>query len=63
MNLIYYIVGAFTTFIGIIIYRLVSNNGVYTLSQASLMDVGIISLVAGVAFFAADWLMSKTRSS
>lgn len=61
MNLIYYIVGAFTTFIGIIVYRLISNNGIYTLSQASLVDVGIISLVAGGAFFVADYLMSKTR--
>jgi len=63
MAFIYYLVGAAITFVGTIIYRYVSGNGVYLLNQINVTDTLFMSLVAGVSFFLADFLMSKTKSS
>lgn len=63
MAFIYYLVGAAVTFVGTIIYRYFSNNGVYVLNQTNVSDTLFMSLVAGVSFFIADFIMSKTKSS
>ena len=63
MAIIYYLVGAAMTFVGTIIYRYVSGNGVYILNQVNVTDTLFMSLVAGVSFFLADFIMSKTKNS
>ena len=59
MNIIFYLVGSFITFIGVVVYRFFQNNGVFVLNQASLFETTIIALIAGAAFFVADYLMSR----
>lgn len=59
MNIIFYLVGSFITFIGVIVYRFFQNNGVFVLNQDSLFETTIISLISGGAFFLADYLMSR----
>jgi hypothetical protein len=62
MNIIYYAVGSFVTFIGIIIYRFFAGSGVVVLNNTTIIEYGITALIAGVSFFVADYLMSKAKS-
>lgn len=63
MAFIYYLVGAAVTFVGTIVYRYFSSGGSYVLNQITVNDTFFLSLVAGVSFFIADFIMSKTKSS
>jgi hypothetical protein len=59
MNIIFYLVGSFITFIGIIVYRFFLNNGSFVLNQNSVTDLAVLSLISGFAFFVTDYLMAK----
>lgn len=58
MNFVYYLVGAFFTLIGIIVYKYIINGAV-TINTPFITEFGLISLIAGLAFFLADWLLQK----
>lgn len=58
MNVIYYLLGGFLTLIGIITYRFF-QNGSYVINQSNLVDLLATAIIAGIAFFVADYLMSK----
>lgn len=62
MNILYYLVGSVSTFLGILIYKFFSQNGSLLLNSDIVIDNAIIAGVAGVAFFATDYLMSKAKS-
>jgi hypothetical protein len=59
MNIIYYVLGAVFTFIGQIIYGYFANGGNYTLNQPIVISLFIISTIAGISFFLADYIMHK----
>ncbi len=59
MNIFYYLVGAFITFIGVITFRIIEGSGIYELNPNNLIENGIISLIAGISFFMADYFMKK----
>ena len=58
MNFVYYLVGAFFTLIGIIIYKYIANGAV-TISTPFITEFGLIALIAGLSFFLADWILQK----
>jgi hypothetical protein len=58
MNFIYYLIGSFFTFIGIIIYKFFIDGAV-VIDTNFITNFGLIALIAGAAFFLADWLMQK----
>jgi hypothetical protein len=59
MNIFYYITGAVLTFVGILIQRFFINNMVLQITTATLFEVGIIAGIAALAFFIADYVMSR----
>jgi hypothetical protein len=59
MNIIYYVLGAAFTFIGQVIYRYFAGGSVLVLDQAAVFQLLIISSIAGISFFIADYIMHK----
>ena len=58
MNIFYYLLGSFIFIVLSILYTVITNNRV-TLDTTVLIDYAIRGLLAGLAFFAADYLMAK----
>jgi len=59
MNILFYVIGSFITFLGIVTYKFISNNASLTLNQANVLDMAITAAIAGVAFFITDYISKK----
>jgi len=58
MNIIYYLLGSFLYAIFTVLFN-VYNSGSFTLNQPTLIDLAIRSVLAGVAFYIADYLLRR----
>lgn len=63
MNIIFYLIGSFFTFLGIIIYNFFDESGggsgTLVLNNEILIEYGILALIAGLAFFVTDYLFKR----
>jgi hypothetical protein len=62
MNFLYYVVGIVFNVILSILYK-VFAQGAIELNQQTLIDLTFTSIIAAVAFFMADILISKRKNS
>jgi hypothetical protein len=58
MQVFYYILGAFLFIVMSIVYSVIKLGGI-SLNVPTLIDYCVSGLIAGVAFFVADYLMAK----
>jgi frataxin-like iron-binding protein CyaY len=63
MNVIYYVLGAIFTFVGQVVYSYFRNGGQVVLNSQSVTQLFIVSAIAGISFFLADYLMSRVSKS
>ena len=61
MNIIYYFLGSFITLVLTVLYNVI-RDGSFILNQATLTDLAIRSVIAGLAFIAAEYLLRKRMS-
>lgn len=63
MNVIYYVLGSIFTFVGQVVYNYFRNGGLVVLDSNTVTQLFVVSAIAGVSFFLADYLMSRVSKN
>lgn len=58
MNIIYYLLGSFISLVLTVLYNVI-RDGSFILNQATLTDLAIRSVIAGLAFVVAEYIMRR----
>jgi nitrogen fixation-related uncharacterized protein len=60
MNILQYVIGVFVYAVVIILYAVFKSGGI-NLNQATLIEIAIQAVLAGLSFFLVDYLINRNK--